>query len=302
MLSITATYNDSPFQGDEGDKLTINQILERLNREADDDVSLRVTQNPQKKELIEISGRGDLHLGVLLEKMRREGFELAVYPPRVLTKESDQGLLEPIEKVEIECESEHMNMIIDKLNFRKGILLESRATPDGREYLTFSVPSRGMIGFRSQIIGETRGTAVIKAEFLEYDTFRGEVVKTNKGAIISTQNGVTTPYALKDVETKGKLYVGPGEKVYPGMVLGEHVLELDMEMNPCKEKKATNIRAAGSDEQIKLTPKIVVGLEDAITMARDDELVEITPQNIRIRKIVLDRDERRRNLRNSKNK
>ena len=302
-ISIYVTLNDSPYQGDEGDKSTLNQIVERLNQEADDDVSLLVAQDKENMEIIEISGRGDLHIGILLEKMRREGYEVAVFPPKVLMKETEDGAIqEPIEKVEIECEPEHMNMIVDKLNNRKGILLNSKQTLDGREYLTFSVPSRGLIGFRSQLISDTRGTGVLKSEFSEYDDYRGEVKKTNKGAIISTAEGVTTAYSLKDVETKGRLYVGPGEKVYEGMIIGEHTLESDMEMNPWKAKKATNIRAAGSDDTIKLTSKVEFTLEEAITMARDDELVEITPLNIRIRKKILSKDERRRMARHQKSK
>ena len=177
-----------------------------------------------------------------------------------------------------------MARVIDNLNNRKGILLDTKQTPDGREVLFFNVPSRGLIGFRSQLIGDTRGTAVMKTEFLEYDYHRGDVKKSNKGAIISTQEGTTTAYSLRDVETKGRLFVGPGEKVYPGMVIGLHSLETDIEMNPCKAKKSTNIRSAGSDEQIKLIPKLDFGLEEAIAQARDDELVEITPESVRIRK------------------
>lgn len=177
-----------------------------------------------------------------------------------------------------------MSRIIDNMNNRKAILLDSQITPDGRDVLHFSVPSRGMIGFRSQLIGDTRGTAVLKSEFLEYDYHRGDVKKSKKGAIISTAEGVTNAYSLKDIEKKGRLFVGPGEKVYPGMVIGEHTLETDIEMNPTKAKKATNIRTAGSDEQIKLIPKLVFGLEEAIAQAREDELVEITPKSIRIRK------------------
>lgn len=301
MISILVTYNDSPFQGKEADKSTINQIITRLNQEADDDVSLRIEQDPNNKEIIEIFGRGDLHIGILLEKMRREGFELSAYPPRVLMKKTNEGLMEPIEKVQIECNPEHMSSIIDNMNNRKGLLIDSSLTADKRELLNFSVPTRGLIGFRSQLISETRGTAVIRSEFLEYDLHRGDVKKSNKGAIISTQEGMTTAYALKDVETKGRLWVGNNEKVYPGMVIGEHVLEIDMEMNPCKPKKLTNIRSAGSEEQIKLVPKVNISLEDAISQARDDELVEITPLSIRVRKIVLDRDARRRAKKQGKN-
>ncbi|CAI2387054.1 unnamed protein product [Moneuplotes crassus] len=301
MISVCVTFNDSPFQGQEAEKNTINQIIARLNEEADNDVSLRVTQDSTNKEIFEVSGRGDLHIGVLLEKMRREGFEIAAYPPKVLMKETPEGLMEPIEKVEIECDPDHMSRIIDNLNNRKGILLDSHSTPDGRDVLEFQVPSRGLIGFRSQLIGDTRGTAVMKSEFLEYDYHRGDVKKSNKGAIISTAEGTTTPYALKDVETKGRLFVGPGERVYPGMVIGEHTLESDIEMNPVKTKKSTNIRSAGTDEQIKLIPKIDLSLEEAIAQARDDELVEVTPKSIRVRKVVLDMNERRRMKRKEKN-
>lgn len=284
MISICVTFNDSPFQGLEAEKNTINQIVSRLKQEADDDVSLTVKQDEKSKDIFEISGRGDLHIGVLLEKMRREGFEIAAYPPKVLMKDTPEGLMEPIEKIEIECEPEHMSGIIENLNNRKGILLDSHTTPDKRDVLEFNVPSRGLIGFRSQLIGDTRGTAVMKSEFLEYDFHRGDVKKSNKGAIISTAEGVTTPYALKDIETKGRLFVGPGEKVYPGMVIGEHTLESDLEMNPVKAKKSTNIRSAGADEQIKLQPKIILSLEEAVAQARDDELVEVTPKAIRVRK------------------
>ena len=255
-LSVVVTYNDSPFQGKEGTKNTINQIIERLKNAADDDVSLRVKQDSERNDLIEISGRGDLHLGVLLEKMRREGFEVAAYPPQVVMKDTPEGKLEPIERVEIECNSEHMTNIIDNINNRKGILLNSHKTPDNRELLIFTVPSRGLIGFRSQLIGSTRGTAVLKTEFLEYELNRGPVKKSNKGAIISTAEGFTTAYGLRDIETKGRLFVGPGEKVYEGMVIGEHTLETDMEMNPWKQKQVTNVRTHEQDEQIILNKTI----------------------------------------------
>jgi GTP-binding protein len=302
MISILVTFNDSPFQGKEADKSTINQIVTRLNQEADDDVSLRVEQLPNSKEIIEIFGRGDLHIGILLEKMRREGFEISAYPPRVFMKQSPEGIMEPIEKVTIECNPEHMLSIIDNLNNRKGLLSDSKQTSDKRELLNFTVPTRGLIGFRSQLISDTRGTAVIKSEFLQYELHRGDVKKSNKGAIISTQEGTTTAYSLRDVETKGRLWVGNNEKVYVGMVIGEHVLETDMEMNPCKPKKLTNIRQAGTEEQIKLSPKVNITLEEAIAQARDDELVEITPMNIRVRKRILDSNARKRAKKQGKDK
>ena len=303
MISLQITYNDSPLKGTEGDKCTINLIRERIIREAEDDVSLRVNQATVGADKIEISGRGDLHLGVLIEKMRREGFELAVTPPQVIMKQDPNNpkkFLEPFEEVTIDTDMEYLPMIIERLNARKGILLSAEDQPDGRQLVKFKVPSRGLLGFRSQLINDTRGSSLMKSQFLEYDEHAGPVKKNPKGAIISTASGPTTAYSLRDVEEKGTLFVGPNTPTYMGMVIGEYVLEDDMEMNPCKEKHLTNIRMKGSEEQIKLTPPKIFGLEEAITYIRDDELVEVTPKWIRIRKRILDQGERRRVKRNSK--
>lgn len=303
MISLQITYNDSPLKGTEGDKCTINLIRERILREAEDDVSLRVNQATIGADKIEISGRGDLHLGVLIEKMRREGFELAVTPPQVIMQQDPNNpkkLLEPFEEVTIDTDMEYLPMIIERLNGRKGILLSAEDQPDGRQLIKFKVPSRGLLGFRTELINDTRGSALMKSQFLEYDEHAGAVKKNPKGAIISTAAGMTTAYALRDVEEKGTLFVGPNTPTYMGMVIGEYVLEDDMEMNPCKEKHLTNIRSKGSEEQIKLVPPKIFGLEEAITYIRDDELVEVTPKWIRIRKRILDQGERRRIKRNSK--
>lgn len=303
MLSMTLVPNDSPLKGKEADKSSMTQLKERVIKESQDDVSLKIGNSGKGSDRVTVSGRGDLHLGVLFEKMRREGYEMAVTPPEVLTKKCEETgvVLEPFEHVEVETDLEFMNLILEKMNARKGIIMDSSQTKDGRELLVFKVPSRGLLGFRTEVVGDTRGTALVKTQFLGYEEFAGEVKKTSKGAIISTAEGKTTAYALKDVETHGQLFVGPNTNVYPGMVIGEHVLGDDMEMNPNKAKKATNIRAAGSDEAIKLVPPKIMSLEETIAYMRSDELVELTPKSIRLRKAILDQGERRRIKRDQKN-
>lgn len=282
----------------------MNLIRERILREAQDDVSLRVNSALLGGNNIEIAGRGDLHLGVLIEKMRREGFELSVTPPQVIMKvdpNDSKKFLEPYEEVSIDTSVDYLAMIIDRLNGRKGVLLSAEDTPDGRQMIKFKVPSRGMLGFRSELINDTRGSAIMKTQFMEYDEHAGALKKNPKGAIISTTAGVSTAYSLRDVEEKGTLFIGPNTPCYMGMVIGEYVLENDMEMNPTKAKHLTNIRMKGAEEQIKLVPPRIFSLEEAITYIRDDELVEVTPKWIRIRKRILDQDERRRTKRHVKN-
>eukprot|EP00347_Sterkiella_histriomuscorum_P012488 403368384 len=304
MIKLQVTFNDSPLKGQEGDKCTINQIRERILKEAEDDVSLRVSTFVVGGERVEIAGRGDLHLGVLIEKMRREGFELAVTPPEVVMQpdpKDPKKQLEPYEEVQIDTDLEYVSLLIDKINGRKGILLSADDQPDGRQMLKFKVPSRGLLGFRTELVNDTRGTALMRSQFLEYDEYCGSIKKNPKGAIISMAQGNTTAYALRDVEEKGTLFVGPNTPVYPGMVIGEYVLEdSDMEMNPTKLKKLTNIRTVGSEEQIKLQPPRLFTLEEAVTYIREDELVEVTPKWIRIRKRILDAQERKKSKRDQK--
>lgn len=280
MLSMTLTYNDSPFAGNDGTKTTINQIVERLVKEAEDDVSLKVDFDVDgNSDKIKIKGRGDLHLGILIEKMRREGFEISISPPEVLTRRNEQGIEEePIELVSIETELDHVGQIIEVMNNRKGILLSCEDTTDGKQRLNFDVPTRGMIGFRTYLTSLSKGQAILNAEFDRYDEFRGEVKKTLKGAIISTAQGPTTAFALKDVETKGQLFVGVQTPVYAGQVIGEHVLEADMEMNPTKVKPTTNVRTHEKDDMIRLLPPRMFNVEEAIAYMRSDELVEVTPK------------------------
>lgn len=229
MIKLQVTFNDSPLKGQDGDKCTINQIRERILREAEDDVSLRVNTGAViGGEKVEIAGRGDLHLGVLIEKMRREGFELAVTPPEVVMKQDPNDpkkMLEPYEEVHIDTDLEYVSMLIDKINGRKGILLSADDQPDGRQLLKFKVPSRGLLGFRTELVNDTRGTALMRSQFAEYDEFCGSIKKNPKGAIISMASGTSTAYALRDIEEKGCLFIGPNTPVYSGMVIGEYVLE-----------------------------------------------------------------------------
>ena len=303
MISFTVTFNDSPLKGQDGDKLTISQIRERLIKESEDDVSLRVYRDAVASESVVIAGRGDLHLGVLIEKMRREGFEMAVTPPEVICQidEVTGNKLEPYEEVSLEIDLDYVSDLVENLNNRKGILLNAEEQPDGRQMLVFKVPSRGMLGFRSFVTTLTRGTGILQSQFLEYDEWAGDVKKSSKGALISTAKGNTTSYALNKVQTKGSLYVGNNQPVYEGMVIGEHVLDSDMDMNPTKAKELTNIRTAGKEEAILLTMHRTLTLEDAVGMIRDDELVEVTPKWIRLRKRILDQRARLRDIRTGKN-
>ena len=255
MLSLTITLNDSPLKGTDGDKLTIAQIRERVIRESQDDVSLRIEDEKVKSEFVTLHGRGDLHLGVLLEKMRREGFELAVTPPQVLMKEDPNRpgvMLEPYEEVKIDTDLEYVSGIIDKLNDRKGVLMDIEEQKDGRQLLTLKVPTRGLLGFRNALTTDTKGTAQFRSQFLEFDDYAGEIKKNSKGAIIQcVGSGTTTAYALRKAEEKGPLFVGPGTPTYEGMILGEHVLEADMEVNAVRAKATSNMRVTGAVEVVE---------------------------------------------------
>jgi len=297
MLSLTLTANDSPLKGNDGDKLTVSQLRERIIKESQDDVSLRVETEKVKGEFITMHGRGDLHLGVLLEKMRREGYEMAVCPPRVLLQEDPERpgvMLEPYELVTIDTDLEYVAGIIDKLNDRKAVLMGIEEQKDGRQLLTLKAPTRGLLGYRTSLTTDTRGTAQFSSIFLEYDEHAGDIKKNNKGALIQCVGaGSTTAYALRKCQSKGPLFVGEGVPTYEGMVIGEHVLEADMEMNAVKAKEVTNIRVSGAQDQVeKLSPPRIMALEEAIAYIRDDELVEVTPKHVRIRKAVLSQSAR----------
>jgi GTP-binding protein len=302
MLSIFINANNSPLVGREGDKISVTGLRDRLLKEAENDVALRVLTSENKDGGIELQGRGDLHLGILIENMRREGFEMSVTPPSVMMKKNAKGqVLEPIEEVTIEINYDHSATIIDKIQNRKGVLNNCVEIDKDRQRMTFHVPTRALLGFRAELLHDTKGTASIQTQFLEYQDFKGPLKKQQKGAIISIADGKCPAYGLKEVENKGTLFIKTGQQVYNGMVIGEHKNDDDVELNPTKEKKLTNVRSTGADEKIVLTPPRVFTLEDAISYVRDDEIIEVTPQNIRIRKIELDPTIRKKNRRNARN-
>lgn len=300
MISMTIKPNDSPYHGKEGDKFTFLQIKERLLRECENDVSLRVEFDPKQKDSVFVFGRGDLHLGILIEKMRREGFEMALTPPQVIFKVENGKKLEPIEEVSVEISNDHVTTLLDSVQSRKGVIISSDPLPENKSKVVFEGPSRGLFGFRPFMITLTKGHVVIISKLKGYEEHKGVIKKSNKGAILSCHQGKTTTFALKDVEAHGNLYVGPGVDVYAGMVIGELNREGEVEMNPCKEKPTTNVRAASKEENIKLSPPKTTSLEDCMVNLRPDELLEVTPKNIRIRKKILDSAARRKIKRESK--
>lgn len=298
MLSITVNVNTSPLCGKEGQKVSSNHIRERLSKESENDVALRVGF---EKEGFELQGRGDLHLGVLVEKMRREGYEMSITPPTVVMKKEGNKILEPIERLTIEVAHNYIPSIIDNLSDRKGTLVTAEEIDNDKQRIIFDVPTRGLIGLRSQLLNETKGTAVLHSELHGYQDYKGPMKKNMKGALISSTDGTCTAYGLKELESKGTLFVRPGSKVYNGMVIGEHTKDDDVELNPTKEKKLTNVRSVGSEEKIVLSPPKIFTLEDAISYVRDDEIIEVTPENIRIRKKELDPVMRKKARRDNKN-
>ena len=296
-MAVTISVNDSPLAGQEGSKVTSRMILERLEKEAQANVAITIKIS-QYGEAFEVGGRGELQLGVLIETMRREGFELSVSKPRVLFREDEQGqCLEPIEEVVIDVDEEYSGIVVEKLSIRKGEMLEMKHYGSGKLRLVFLVPSRGLIGYQSEFRNDTRGTGVLSRLFNSYQKFKGEITTRHNGALISNSDGKTVAYALWNLEERGTLFVAPKTKVYQGMIIGEHNRDNDLEVNPIKGKQLTNIRAAGSDESIKLTPCHVFTLEEVISYIKDDELVEVTPKNIRLRKRYLCPHERKKESR-----
>jgi len=297
-LRMTFGVNDSALGGKEGKQLTGRQIEARLKAEAETDVALRVEGG--NDEGIEVQGRGELHLGVLIETMRREGFELSVSPPAVIYRVDEQGRkTEPLEEVIVEVDDADVGAIIEAVSHRKGDMvdMEPSAGQTGRTRLIFIAPSRGLIGFRQEFINNTRGTGLMQRAFHSYGLARGPMEKVRKGMLICTTSGVATTYALGALEPRGTLFIGPQAEVYAGMIIGEHTRENDLEVNPTKEKKLTNIRAAGNDETIRLAPPKIINLEEAIGYVQGDELIEVTPTAIRLRKAELSSSHRRRSAR-----
>ncbi len=297
-LSMTFLVNDSPLAGTEGDKVTSRVIRDRLYKEAEGNVALKVEDSPGSDFYI-VSGRGELQLAILIETMRREGFELGVSRPKVVFQKSEDGkqLLEPVEEVVIDVDEEHSGVVVQKMAERKAEMIEMRPSGGNRLRLVFHAPTRGLIGYQGELLTDTRGTAIMNRLFHEYAPWKGEIAGRRNGVLISNDNGESVAYAMWKLEDRGPMMIEPGWKVYRGMIVGEHTRENDLEINVLKGKQLTNIRAAGKDEAVRLTPPIKMTLERALAYIEDDELVEVTPKSIRLRKTYLDPNERKRAFR-----
>jgi GTP-binding protein len=294
-LSMTFRINDGPFSGLEGDKVQSRIIRERLLREAERNIAIRVEESDDKDAFL-VSGRGELQLAILIENMRREGFELTVSRPRVVfkTDEATGQRLEPIEEVIVDVDDEHSGVVVQKLSERKGEMIEMKPSGGGRTRLVFYVPTRGLLGYQSELLSDTRGTAVMNRLFHAYAPFKGEIPGRRTGVLISKGMGEATAYSLYHLQDRGPSMITPQTKVYEGMIVGQHTRENDLIVNVIEAKKLTNVRASGKDDALTLTPPMKLSLESSLSYIEDDELVEITPQNIRLRKRWLDPNERKK--------
>lgn len=293
-LSMTFRINDGPLAGKEGDKVQSRVIRERLLREAEGNVAIKVTEGTDG-DSFEVAGRGELLLAILIENMRREGFELTVGRPRVLLQRNEGGeLIEPIEEVIIDVDEEFSGAVVQKLQERRADLVEMKPSGVGRTRLVFHAPTRGLIGYQPELLSDTRGTAIFNRVFHEFGVYRGDIEMRKTGVLISNGQGTSVPYALFHLEDRGPMMIGAGVSVYEGMIIGEHTRGNDLEVNVLKGKQLSNVRAAGKDEAVKLTTPMKMTLEKALSYIADDELVEVTPQSIRLRKAFLDPHERKR--------
>jgi GTP-binding protein len=297
-LAMTFRINDGPLAGREGKKVTSRQIRERLFREAEGNVAIKVSVS-NETDAFEVAGRGELQLGVLIEQMRREGFELTIGRPRVLTRRNPEtgDREEPMEEVLVDVDEPYAGVVVEKLSRRKGEMHGVRPSGGGKVRLTFQIPTRGLIGYHGEFLTDTRGTGIMNRLFAGYGPWKGPIEGRRAGALISTEPGEAVHYALFYIQERGTLFVSPGDKVYQGMILGETARDNDLEVNPIKEKKLTNVRAAGKDDAMLLIPPRKMSLEQAIAYVEDDELVEVTPAAIRLRKRFLDPNQRKRHER-----
>jgi GTP-binding protein len=292
-LSMTFRVNDSPLAGTEGSKVTGRMIRDRLLREVEGNVALKVTES-EERDSMEVAGRGELQLGILIETMRREGFELSVSRPKVLLRREGGHLLEPIEEVVIDLDEEHAGAVVQKLSERKADLIEMKPSGGGRQRLVFHAPTRGLIGYQGELLTDTRGTGIMNRLFHGYAPHKGPIQGRRNGVLISTDQGEAVAYALWNLEDRGPMMIDPGTRVYRGMIVGEHTRDNDLEVNVLKGKKLTNIRTTSKDEAVRLTPPIRMALERALAYIDDDELVEVTPKSIRLRKRHLDPNDRKK--------
>ena len=297
-LAMTFSINDSPLAGKEGDKVTSRMIWDRLRREAEGNVALDVSQTDDQT-VFEVAGRGELQLGVLIETMRREGFELAIGRPRVLYRKDPEtgALMEPIEEAVIDVDDDFTGPVVEKLGKRKGDLLEMRPSGGGKTRLVFHIPSRSLIGYHNEFMTDTRGTGIMNRLYHGYAPYKGDLPGRRVGTLISAEQGSAVAYALWNLEERGALFISPGDKVYKGMIIGEHNKGQDLDVNPLKAKQLTNMRASGKDDAVLLTPPLKMPLERAMAYIAEDELVEVTPESIRLRKRWLDPHERKRRSR-----
>jgi GTP-binding protein len=298
-LSVTFRINDGPLAGREGDKVQSRVIRERLLREAEGNVAIRVTEG-EDNDSFDVAGRGELQLAVLIENMRREGFELTIGRPRVVMREEDGQRLEPIEEVIIDVDDEFSGVVVQKLTERKGDLVDMRPSGTGRSRLRFYVPTRSLIGYQPELLSDTRGTAIFNRLFHEYAPYKGPLPGRRTGVMISNGTGTAVPYALWNLEDRGPIMVDPGDDIYEGMIVGEHVRDNDLEVNALKGKQLTNIRTTSKDEAVRLTPPKRLTLEQSLGYIADDEYVEVTPKSIRLRKIWLDPNDRKKMMRAAK--
>lgn len=299
-MAVTISVNDSPLAGQEGSKVTSRMIRDRLLKEAEGNVAIRVRET-DAKDAFEVAGRGELQLGVLIETMRREGFELSVSRPRVLFRDDESGIkMEPIEEVVIDVDDEHTGSVVEKISLRKGEMIDMRPSGGGKTRIIFHVPSRGLIGYQGEFLTDTRGTGTMNRLFHSYAAYKGDVAGRRNGALISMEKGEAVAYAIWNLQDRGIMFVDPGDKIYEGMIVGEHSRDNDLEINLIKNKQLTNIRTTSKDEAIRLVPPLKMTLEQMISYIQDDELVEVTPKSLRLRKAVLDANERKKAARAKK--
>ena len=299
-LSMTFSVNNSPFAGRDGDYVTSRHLRDRLFKEKETDVSLRV-ETTDSTEAFKVSGRGELHLSVLIENLRREGYEFQVSKPEVMFKKDENGkILEPMELATIDVDQEYTGSIIEKLGLRKGELMDMAPNSSGYTRMVFKIPARGLIGYRQEFLTDTKGTGILNTEFDSYERYKGDIAKRQAGSLISFETGVATTYGLHAAQSRGQLFVKPQDEVYEGEVIGSNAKGIDIDVNVCKKKKQTNVRASAADEALVLSPAKIMSVEEMMEFVEEDELIEITPHNLRIRKKILDNNLRYKSKKYSK--